>query len=505
MSNLRVLRPLTGVLAFFLALLAGPKVRGQPAPFADSAEVPRTPAYARAREVMDLLNGADAEAYRAYVKESFAAAFRDAVPAERHAAAFNDVLSRAGKVTPHGARSYTPALPETHAVLIVRTGLSEQWMAIVLDVEESPPHKIARLSFDRARTPTDVPKGERLTDERIAKELGAYVERLVKQDAFSGAVLLAKDGQPILTLAAGLANRDFKAPNTVETRFNLGSMNKMFTAVAVLQLVEQGKLSLDDPLAKHLDTSWLKQDLLDRIKVRHLLSHTSGLGSYFNETFWRTSRAEFRALNDYKPLVVGETLAFEPGAEQRYSNTGMLLAGAVVERASGDDYFEYIRRHVTGPAGMTGTGCYELDRVNENLAVGYERRPGPPPSRKTEYVNNIFAHVIRGGPAGGGYSTVGDLLRFDRALRAGTLLKKESLELTWTRVQAAHAFNYGLGFFVEQTPAGRVVGHGGDFTGISAQLRMYLDSGHTLAVLSNYDGAAPLVEAKARELITQGR
>ena len=108
-------------------------------------------------------------------------------------------------------------------------------------------------------------------------------------------------------------------------------------------------------------------------------------------------------------------------------------------------------------------------------------------------------------PAGGGYSTVTDLLRFDRALRTGTLLKKESLEAAWTPTQAKHSFNYGLGFFAESTPAGRVVGHGGDFAGISAQFRMYLDSGHTVAVLSNYDEAAPLVEAKARELITQGR
>lgn len=504
MPHPRTARPLACLLAFAMSLLWGLPctAQTQPGPFTDSAQIPDTPAYTRAREIVDVINKADAEQYLQYVQDSFAAEFRDAVPPGTHAAAYNDVVFRSGKLTPHSARTYTPAAPDTHAVLIVRTGLSEQWLGIVLDVEDQPPHKITSLSFNRARTPTDVPKGERLTDAQITQELGAYVERLARQDAFSGAVLLAKDGKPLFTQAVGLANRDFKAPNTIDTKFNLGSMNKMFTAVAVLQLAEQGKLSLDDNLAKHLDSSWLSQDILDRVKVRHLLSHTSGLGSYFNEVFERTSRAHFRAVNDYKPLVVGETLAFEPGAEQRYSNTGFLVAGAVVEKACGGDYFDYIRRHVTGPAGMTSTDCYQLDRVNENLAVGYERLRGP---GGTEYFNNIFAHVFRGGPAGGGYSTVADLLRFDQALRAGTLLKQDSLAAAWAPVEARRSFSYGLGFFVEQTPAGRVVGHGGDFAGISAQLRMYLDSGYTVAVLSNYDGAAPLVEAKARELITQGR
>ena len=497
--------PLARLLALAFSLLIclpGFSQPVQPPPYTDSPQIPDTPAYIRAREVMDLINKADAAPYLQYIQDSFAPQLRDAVPTGTHAAAYNDLLSRSGKLTPHSARSYTPALPETHAVLIVRTSISEQWLAIVLDVDDKPPHKITALAFNRARTPTNVPKPEKLTDSEIAKELGAYVHRLAKQDAFSGSVLLAKAGPPLLTLAVGLANRDFKAPNTIDTKFNLGSMNKMFTAVAILQLAEQGKLSLDDPLAKHLDTSWLSQNILDRVKIRHLLTHTSGLGSYFNDIFERTSRAHFRAVNDYKPLVINETLAFEPGAQQRYSNTGMLIAGAIVEKASGTDYFDYIRQHVTGPAAMTRTDCYDLDKVNESLALGYERRFS---KSGTEYFNNLFFHVIRGGPAGGGYSTVSDLHRFDQALRSGKLLKKESLAAAWTPTQTARSFNYGLGFFVEQSPVGRIVGHGGDFAGISAQLRMYLDSGHTLAVLSNYDGAAPLVESKARELITQGR
>jgi len=505
MPHPRSVTPLDCLLAFAVSLilcLPGLAQPAQPSPYTDSAQIPDTPAYTRAREVMDLINKADSAAYLRYIQKSFAPQIRDAVPVGNHAAAYNDVVARSGKLTPHGARSYTPALPDTRAALIVRTSISEQWLGIVLDVESKPPHRITDLQFNRARPPTDAPATAQLTDVQIAKELGAYVDRIAKQDAFSGSVLLAKDGKVLLTVAVGQANRDFKAANTVDTKFNLGSMNKMFTSVAILQLAEQGKLSLDDNLAKHLDSSWLSQDILDRVTIRQLLNHTSGLGSYFNEIFERTSRSHFRVVNDYKPLVVGETLAFEPGTQQRYSNTGMLIAGAIIEKASGGDYFEYIRQHVTGPAGMTNTDCYQLDRVNDNLAVGYERLLGP---EGTQYFNNIFAHVFRGGPAGGGYSTVTDLLRFDQALRGGKFLKQESLDAAWTATRVPQSFNYGLGFFVEQTPVGKVVGHGGDFAGISAQLRMYLDCGYTVAVLSNYDGAAPLVEAKARELIAQGR
>ncbi|MGH7245194.1 MAG: serine hydrolase domain-containing protein [Phycisphaerales bacterium] len=508
MPNTSLLRSHAFLLAFAFSLLhsfGGLAQSGQPGPFTDSPNVPDTPAFTRAREVMDLINKSDSAAYLLYIQSSFAPSLRDSIPPGSHAAAYNDLVSSAGKLTLHGARTYNPALPETNAALIVRTGISEQWLGIILKVEDAPPYKITSLAFNRARTPTDVPKLETLADEQIAQELRAYVERLAAQDTFSGTVLFAKDGKPLLTLAVGQANRDFNVPNTIDTKFNLGSMNKMFTSVAILQLAEQNKLSLDDRLAKFLDTSWLSQDILDRVTIRQLLSHTSGLGSYFNEIFERTSRAHFRVVDDYKPLVVTETLAFEPGTQQRYSNTGMLIAGAIIEKASGTDYFDYIRQHVSGPAsptGMTSTDCYQLDRVNKNLAVGYERLSG---SHPTEYFNNIFAHVFRGGPAGGGYSTVTDLLRFDQALRAGKLLNTDSLAAAWTRVDVPRSFNYGLGFFVEQSPAGRIVGHGGDFAGISAQLRMYLDTGYTVAILSNYDGAAPLVEAKARELITQGR
>jgi CubicO group peptidase (beta-lactamase class C family) len=373
--------------------------------------------------------------------------------------------------------------------------LTESWSAVILDVEPDPPHLIAGLQLAPARPPADA-EGvlEALTDEQIAAELAAFVERLAEADAFSGSVLLARDGKVLHTSAHGLASRRFDVPNRVDTKFNLGSMNKMFTGVAVMQLVEAGKLALDDRLSQYVGTDWLPAEITDKIQIQHLLTHTSGLGSYFNETFMESSRLRFRELDDYKPLVQGETLAFEPGTDRRYSNTGMLLLGVVITEASGQDYFDYVREHIYAPAGMADSDCYDMDRPVPNLAIGYTMEGG-------EWANNLYLHVVRGGPAGGGFSTVEDLLRFDQALRGHELLSAEGTERVWSAKPELGSPEYGFGFGISGTPDDRIVGHSGGFAGINSNLDMFLDSGYTAVVMSNTDqGAMPVVQ-KIQELV----
>ncbi len=475
--------------------------QGAAPPYTDVRELPDTPAYAAAKEIVALVNSADAAKAKSFIESRFTDKLRSSFPMEEHLAEFRRWHEFAGALEVYGARTYDPPRPATAAVLICRAGLAESWRAVVVEVEDAAPHRIASLQFSPARTPTGLPAAPALSAEQIGEQLGAYVDRLAKANAFSGTMLFAKDGGVLATRAVGIANRDFNAPVTIDTAFNLGSMNKMMTAVAVMQLVEAGKLSLDDPISKHLSDDWLPKVDKSKVTVKHLLTHSSGLGSYFNDTFFNSSRALYRKVNDYKALVKDEELAFTPGSESRYSNTGMLIAGAVIERASGQDYFDYIAEHVTGPAGMTRSGFFELDHVNPNLAVGYEKQST---AAGVEYTNNLYTHVIRGGPAGGGYSTVTDLLRFDQALRAQKLVGKSSLEQLWSPHPEVGNPQYGLGFGVARGPAGREVGHGGGFEGISANLGMYLDAGYTVCVLSNYGGAAELVATKARELISQG-
>jgi CubicO group peptidase (beta-lactamase class C family) len=280
----------------------------------------------------------------------------------------------------------------------------------------------------------------------------------------------------------------------MDTKFNLGSMNKMFTSVGIMQLVEQGVVSLDDPLSEYADESWFPKEMADKITIHHLLTHTSGLGHYWTDEFDHGSKKRWRELDDYKEIVTTDSLAFEPGTDWSYSNSGMFMLGVVIESATGGDYFDYVRENIYGPAGMENTDCYDMDCPVENLAIGYWRSS----ECASGWKNNYYEHVVRGGPAGGGFSTSPDLWRFARALQTGKLVSEDSREQLWTD---HHDAGYGYGFGLREGPAGKVVGHGGGFTGINANLDIFLDSGYVSAVMTNYDQAGSPVDMKIAELL----
>jgi CubicO group peptidase (beta-lactamase class C family) len=227
-----------------------------------------------------------------------------------------------------------------------------------------------------------------------------------------------------------------------------------------------------------------------KVTIHHLLTHTSGMGSYWNDKF-EAAKDKIRKVADFMPFFVDGPLQFEPGQRWSYSNAGYIVLGAIIEKASGQDYYDYVREHVFKPAGMTNTDCYELDRDTPNLAVGYTRmgqkQPQPGPRR-----NNLLLHGLRGGPAGGGYSTVEDLLRFDIALRSHKLLDARYTDLVLTgksKTDPDEEDWYAYGFGDRRVNGKRIVGHTGGLPGISSALETHLDTGYTLAVLSNYSKA----------------
>jgi CubicO group peptidase (beta-lactamase class C family) len=447
------------------------------------------------RELVRVMNDGDRSALRRFVDERFVVEGEGAVPPEQRVERLANLRAAFGR---HALRSVDASKPR-EVVGLVQSERTESWRRMTVFLNEKSPARVMRVGFFRAPAP-DAPT-RRPSDADLVAQLGGYVERLANRDAFSGTVLLAKRGVPLYQAAVGEANKDFGVKNTLDTKFNLGSMNKMFTAVSVMQLVEAGKLSLDDTLGKFLPAGAMKPDVLAKVRVKHLLSHTSGLGSYFTDEWDRQSRALWRSVDDWMRLVKDDTLQFEPGTRWSYSNTGMLVLGKVIEAASGQDYFTYVREHVAKPAGMTNTDAYELDRVNRNLAVGYEREGED--ANGPIYRNNIFQHVIRGGPAGGGYSTVRDLTRFAEALKSGKLVSAAALRTLTTPKPELASPEYGFGFVIEQ--GGKIVGHSGGFPGINSQLDIYVGEDYTLAVMSNYgDGAQPIID-KARSLILAGQ
>lgn len=376
----------------------------------------------------------------------------------------------------------------------VKIKLTGEWDGLLVRVDANPPYKITGIGLRQPKPPVGA-SPKQLTQKGAAEELEAFVKKLADGDVFSGAVLLAKDGNVLYKGAFGMANKDYGVPNKVDTKFNLGSMNKMFTGVAIAQLVEKGKLSYDDPLAKFIP-DFPNEDAAKKIKIKHLLSHTAGLGGYFSKRFWESSRDKIRTVDDMMALTRQDEkdIKFEPGSKWQYSNTGMMVLGKVIEIASGQSYFDYVRENIYKPAGMTNTDCYELDKINQNLAVGYDKKYT---DAGVAWSNNIFAHVMRGGPQGGGYSTVEDLLKFDQALRSGKLVNAETLKLLTTPKPELNSPDYGYGF----AAGGPSTGHSGGFIGINSNLSMYLGSGWTTIVMSNYSGGASPVSSKMARLI----
>ncbi len=252
--------------------------------------------------------------------------------------------------------------------------------------------------------------------------LGPYLNAIAAKGYFSGVVLLAHDGAEIFSGAYGQADRVQKASNTIDTRFNIASIGKLFTIVAIHQLEEAGKLSDSDTLGKWLPD--YPNAAAKAATIRQLLDMQSGIGDFFGPRFAKAPRDQFHSLADYLPFFAGDPLAFAPGTDSLYSNGGFIVLGLIVERASGEDYYTYVQRHVFGPAGMTQTGFRPLDEPDPLRAKSYSRDWEDAPTWATPLHAADDLGPLRGTSAGGVYSTAGDLLKFTRALAAGTLLAR---------------------------------------------------------------------------------
>jgi CubicO group peptidase (beta-lactamase class C family) len=457
---------------------------------ASSAAVAQTdsPAEKRARELIQLINSGNKAEFKKYVEATFNARMLG-MPMNRHLDFFSSVYEGSRGYEINGVQDNTKP---NQVTMLLKNKLTGEWDALLVAVEPEAPNRIAAIGFRNPKPPEGDAK--KISEKEAGRELEAFLKKLAAADVFSGAVLLAKDGVPVYKGAFGMANKDFDAANRVDTKFNLGSMNKMFTAVAIAQLVEKGKLSFDDPLSKFIP-DFPDKESAEKIKIKNLLSHTAGLGGYFSEKWDQRSRAEFRTVDDMmRQAKEDEKLQFEPGTKWQYSNTGMLVLGKVIEIVSGQSYYDYVRENIARPAGMTNTDCYELDKVNHNLAVGYDKQYT---DSGTTFSNNIFMHVMRGGPQGGGYSTVEDLLKFSRALQGGKLVGADYVKILTTAKPELNSPDYGFGFQIN--PGGKSFGHSGGFPGINSNLDMYAGSGWTAIVMSNYSrGGGPVIQKMKR-------
>lgn len=324
--------------------------------------------------------------------------------------------------------------------------------------------------------------------EKVAT-IAKAAKSLAEQQKFSGAVLVAKGRDILYREAFGKRNNSTGEPNALDTKFHLGSMPKMFTSVAVAQLVQAGKLKYDEPIATYLP-DYPNPEVAKKVTLHHLLTHTSGLGDYFGPDFEKKSGG-LKRLEDYYQFFASKPLRFEPGSSWSYSNAGMHVAGIIVERISGISYYDYVQKNIFGKAGMTRSGNDFRNQPEPGLATGYTRADTDdvldlePPTRV-----NTPTLPPRGGPAGGAHSTLADLHRFSQALLGNRLLPAELTKLVTTGkvdIPRAGGPKYAYGFEDFTLNGKRVIGHSGGAPGMNAILRMAPESGYIVAVLSNWD------------------
>jgi CubicO group peptidase (beta-lactamase class C family) len=372
---------------------------------------------------------------------------------------------------------------ETTFVGIVKERDSDTFARFEIEVEPAEPHRIIKLDLNMIPTPAEfaIP---RMTEEQAVAALRSEIERRVAADAFSGAVMVTKNGKTIFSGAYGLADRQKKTKNELDTQFRIGSMNKMFTAVSTLQLVESGKLKLSGTVGEYLP-DYPNKDLAAKVTVHHLLTHTGGTGDFFGPEFDK-HRLELRTLEDYVKLYGARGLEFEPGSKWDYSNYGFLLLGVIVQKVSGQDYYQYVRQHVFTPAGMTATDSLPEDQAVAKRSTGYTKGRG-----SETWQPNTDTLPYRGTSAGGGYSTVEDLQKFAEALRNHKLLNAQYTEmLTTGKVDTGGGGKYAYGFMDQNSGGVRSYGHGGGAPGMNGDLTIYPQSGYVVSVLANIDPPA---------------
>jgi CubicO group peptidase (beta-lactamase class C family) len=336
-------------------------------------------------------------------------------------------------------------------------------------------------------------------------EARTALDALAADGRLSGVIAIAERDRILFQQAWGMADFAKGIRNRVDTRFNLASIGKMFTAVTIARLAEQGRLSWQDRLVDHVADL---PDAFSAITIDHLLSHRSGLGSYFASPLYPAVARTGTRVENYLAIVREERPAFDPGSAFLYSNSGFVLLGAVIERVTGRDFFEVLETDVYRSAGMKRTEHLRLDRLGTGAARGYTRGcfARPPSACTPTELREVTEAGLRGTPAGGGYSTVGDLVSFAHALRSGKLVRPDTLELMTRRhVGVARPGGpidgYGYGFGHLRIGGRETFGHNGGTAGATAQIDLLKDEPLTIVVLTNSDTGQRLASAITRKAL----
>jgi CubicO group peptidase (beta-lactamase class C family) len=362
---------------------------------APAVSLPPTSAGKLVEAYLTAFNAADESLIRAVLGTYVAKSALSEIPLEQRLSRFRQMKQRLGSL-----RLMKVLGSSVELVSIAAHAGNGGPVQLDFQCEPTPPHgllgiRVEDMDDQDAGQEAGARKG---SDEELVKAVSQYLSDLSKADAFSGVVLIAKKGKPLFERAYGYADRDRKTPNTVDTRLNLGSINKRFTKTAIHMLAAQGKLSLSDPIAKFLP-DYPNKTAAQKVTIQQLLEMRSGIGDFFNERYERTPKERIRSIADYMPLFADKPLEFEPGTSRRYSNGGYIVLGAIIEKVSGRDYYTFVKENIFTPAGMLSTDAFEKDKEVPRRALGYTRDGG---GTDGGWRSNYATLPAKGSSAGGG-------------------------------------------------------------------------------------------------------
>lgn len=311
---------------------------------------------------------------------------------------------------------------------------------------------------------------------KIVEKVDEYMKSAVEVERFSGSILIARDGQPIVNKSYGMANVELDVPNKPKTVFRLASITKQFTATAIMMLQERGKLDVSDSFCKYLTEC---PEAWQQITIRQLLTMTSGISGVT-----AMELGPLRGLpvpwDQWLEATGKKPLDFTPGEKFTYSNSGYTLLGFIIERVSGKSYGEFLQENIFTPLGMKQTGYEDPLRIVKNRATGYRYLPGEP------IANVPYAEMIRLYAAGGIYSTTEDLLLWDKALYTDKLLSRKSIDEMFTPFKDMYpGKSYAYGWWTSQKFGRTEMAHGGNLAGFITYIARFPSDRVTVIVLSN--------------------
>ena len=453
-----------------------------PIPIYSQVKLPDTPAGKRGQQILDILNSKSEIEPKEFVKQNCAESFKSKIPEGQWGGVFDQLK----KMSPSVELVNIKKTEKFEIEFVIQLTSNKMYLTIPVTVEESSPNLISNMAFipgggtlENAPQQTSEQQQKKpiigVNKENISK-VKNYLSEQAKQNKFSGSAIIAKDVKILLQETYGYASKRFKVLNKPDTKLNLASIGKSFTAVAILQLIEAGKIQIDDPIGKYLDS--FPKEISEKVTIRHLLNMSSGWGDYWGNEYYLAHKDELRKVSEYMEFIKEIPLEFEPGTSTIHSNIGYEVAGAIIEKVTGMDYFDYIREKIFIPAGMTNTDAYDRDSPVENLAVGYTNM-NPMDKDGTDYKwENTYILSPRGTPAGGCYSTAEDLIKYDTACRSGILVGKDYINFLSTN------FRGKIGDPFIQNRVSRSVGGA---NGASTFYGRDINNGYTIIVLTNYD------------------